>query len=207
MVGFVNALAILIFLAQLPHLIHVPWLVYPLVAAGIVVMVFLPRFTTAVPAPLVAILGVALIVAVASVTVPTVSDEGPLADSLPSLSGPMSPEPGDTADHCPYAVAMALVLIRTAGGWPAERISKPAPRLGQPKVHGGREALAPVLPQEVLVRRRTGTDRAATSRAWLRGAERARAEQGPGAGAARPCRTRRPRPPGSGRVAGWARRP
>ena len=57
MVGFVNALAILIFLAQLPHLTHVPWPVYPLVAAGIAVMVFLPRLTTAVPAPLVAILG------------------------------------------------------------------------------------------------------------------------------------------------------
>ena len=36
MVGFVNALAILIFLAQVPHLIGVPWLVYPLVAVGIV---------------------------------------------------------------------------------------------------------------------------------------------------------------------------
>ena len=55
MVGFVNALAILIFLAQLPHLVGVPWLVYPLVAVGIVIMVVLPRLTTAVPAPLVAI--------------------------------------------------------------------------------------------------------------------------------------------------------
>ena len=55
MVGFVNALAILIFIAQLPHLIDVPWLVYPLVAVGLAVMVFLPRLTTAVPAPLVAI--------------------------------------------------------------------------------------------------------------------------------------------------------
>ena len=43
MVGFVNALAILIFLAQLPHLIGVPWLVYPLVAVGIAIMFGLPR--------------------------------------------------------------------------------------------------------------------------------------------------------------------
>ncbi len=42
-VGFVNALAILIFTAQLPHLRDVPWVVYAMVAVGIAVMVFLPR--------------------------------------------------------------------------------------------------------------------------------------------------------------------
>ena len=55
MVGFVNALAILIFSAQLPHLIGVPWLVYPMVAVGIAVMVALPQVSQVVPAPLVAI--------------------------------------------------------------------------------------------------------------------------------------------------------
>ncbi|MEN3299286.1 SulP family inorganic anion transporter, partial [Pseudonocardia sp.] len=55
MVGFVNALAILIFVAQLPQLWHVPWLVYPLLLAGLAIMVLLPRLTTVVPAPLVAI--------------------------------------------------------------------------------------------------------------------------------------------------------
>ena len=110
MVGFVNALAILIFLAQLPHLTHVPWLVYPLVAAGIVVMVFLPRFTKAVPAPLVAILTVTVFVALTSVTVPTVGDEGKLPDSLPSLFWPDVPWNLDTLRIiAPYAVAMALV--------------------------------------------------------------------------------------------------
>ena len=49
MVGFVNALAILIFLAQVPHLVGVPWAVYPLVAVGILVMVFLPKVTTGSP--------------------------------------------------------------------------------------------------------------------------------------------------------------
>src|SRR6476619_6992552 len=53
MVGFVNALAILIFLAQLRHLIGVPWVVYPLVAVGVAVIVLLPRVTSVVPAPLV----------------------------------------------------------------------------------------------------------------------------------------------------------
>ena len=110
MVGFVNALAILIFLAQLPHLTHVPWPVYPLVAAGIVVMVFLPRLTTAVPAPLVAILSVTVFVALASVTVPTVGDEGKLPDSLPSLFWPDVPWNLDTLRIiAPYAVGMALV--------------------------------------------------------------------------------------------------
>jgi sulfate permease, SulP family len=55
MVGFVNALAILIFTAQVPHLIGVPWLVYPMVAVALAIMVFLPKLTTVVPAPLVAI--------------------------------------------------------------------------------------------------------------------------------------------------------
>ncbi len=50
MVGFVNALAILIFAAQVPYLLGVPWLVYPLVALALVIMVGLPRLTRAVPA-------------------------------------------------------------------------------------------------------------------------------------------------------------
>src|SRR3954447_4856889 len=49
MVGFVNALALLIASAQLPHLIGVPWLVYPMVAAGLVIIFGLPKLTTAVP--------------------------------------------------------------------------------------------------------------------------------------------------------------
>jgi SulP family sulfate permease len=110
MVGFVNSLAILIFLAQLPHLLHVPWLVYPLVAAGIVIMVFLPRLTKAVPAPLIAILVVTLVVAVNGVHVPTVGDEGRLPDSLPSLFFPNVPWNLDTVRIiAPYALAMALV--------------------------------------------------------------------------------------------------
>ncbi|HAB0417342.1 TPA_asm: sodium-independent anion transporter, partial [Listeria monocytogenes] len=55
MVGFVNALAILIFTSQLPDLMGVPWLVYPLTALGLAIILLLPRVTTAVPAPLVAI--------------------------------------------------------------------------------------------------------------------------------------------------------
>ncbi|TWD84349.1 SulP family sulfate permease [Kribbella amoyensis] len=110
MVGFVNALAILIFLAQLPHLIGVPWAVYPLVAVGIAAIVLLPKLTRAVPAPLIAILGVTVIVVATSISVPTVSDEGRLPDSLPALFRPDVPLSLETLRIiAPYAVGMALV--------------------------------------------------------------------------------------------------
>jgi sulfate permease, SulP family len=51
MVGFVNALAIVIFTAQIPELIDVPAIVYPLVAIGLLILVFLPRLSQVVPAP------------------------------------------------------------------------------------------------------------------------------------------------------------
>jgi SulP family sulfate permease len=110
MVGFVNALAILIFLAQLPHLVDVPWAVYPLVAVGIAVMVFLPRLTSVVPAPLVAIVGLTVFTIAAAVAVPTVGDEGELPDSLPSLFVPNVPLTLETLSIIgPFALAMALV--------------------------------------------------------------------------------------------------
>ena len=110
MVGFVNALAILIFLSQVPHLIGVPWAVYPLVAAGIAVMVFLPKVTRVVPAPLVAIVGLTIVTVAASIAVPTVGDQGQLPDSLPSLFLPNVPLSLETLSIIgPYALAMALV--------------------------------------------------------------------------------------------------
>ncbi|MFG1925290.1 SulP family inorganic anion transporter [Cryptosporangium sp. NPDC048952] len=110
MVGFVNALAILIFWAQIPHLIGVPWLVYPLVAVALGVIWLLPRLTTAVPAPLVAIVVLTLFTVVASVTVPTVGDEGALPDSLPTFGLPDVPWTLDTLTIvAPYALGIALV--------------------------------------------------------------------------------------------------
>ena len=110
MVGFVNALAILIFLAQVPHLVGVPWLVYPLVAVGIALIVLLPRITTVVPAPLVAIVVLTVLTVAASIAVPTVGDEGKMPESLPSLLVPNVPFTLDTLRTiAPYALAMALV--------------------------------------------------------------------------------------------------
>ena len=91
MVGFVNALAILIFTSQLPHLLGVPALVYPFVAVGLIIMVFLPRLTSVVPAPLVAIVLLTAAAIVFSVQIPTVGDEGELPSSLPSLFLPDVP--------------------------------------------------------------------------------------------------------------------
>ncbi len=110
MVGFVNALAILIFLAQVPYLVDVPFLVYPMVAVGIAVMVGLPRVTRVIPAPLVAIVALTGFTVLAALTVPNVGDEGELPDSLPSLFLPDVPLSLDTLQIiAPYALAMAFV--------------------------------------------------------------------------------------------------
>lgn len=112
MVGFVNALAILIFLSQLPHLVDVPWAVYPLVAVGIALMVLLPRWTSAVPAPLVAIVLLTAATVLAAMDVPTVGDEGELPRSLPTLLLPDVPLTLETLQVvAPYALALALVGI------------------------------------------------------------------------------------------------
>lgn len=110
MVGFVNALAILIFSSQVPHLIGVPWLVYPMVAVGIAIMVYLPRVTNVIPAPLIAIVLLTVITVVGSLAVPTVGDEGALPESLPTLFFPDVPMNLETLQIIlPYAVGMALV--------------------------------------------------------------------------------------------------
>jgi len=110
MVGFINSLAILIFLAQLPHLIDVPWPVYALVGGGIGLLVLTPRITKVVPAPLVSIVLVTAVVLVFALQVPTVGDEGELPDSLPALLVPDVPFTWETLRLlAPYALTMALV--------------------------------------------------------------------------------------------------
>lgn len=110
MTGFVNSLAILIFIAQLPDLIGVPWLVYPLTALGLAVIFLFPRLTTAVPAPLVGIIVVTLVAVVVNAQVPTVGDKGELPSSLPAFLIPEVPYTWETLQVIfPYALAMALV--------------------------------------------------------------------------------------------------
>ncbi|WP_053351884.1 SulP family inorganic anion transporter [Leucobacter musarum] len=110
MVGFVNSLAILVMLSQLPHLIGVPWLVYPLVVFGIAILLGFPKLTTAIPAPLIAVIVVTVVVVVARIAVPTVGDQGELPQSLPELFIPHVPLTWETfATIAPFAFAMALV--------------------------------------------------------------------------------------------------
>jgi SulP family sulfate permease len=110
MVGFVNALAILIFQAQLDHLIDVPWAVYPMTAVGIAVIVGFPRVNRVIPAPLVAIVALTAFTLLAAVNVPDVGDEGELPDSLPSWFVPDVPWDLHTLKIiAPYALAMAVV--------------------------------------------------------------------------------------------------
>lgn len=110
LVGFVNALAILVFVAQVPELYDVPWPVYPLFAGGLVLMVCLPKITQVVPAPLVSIVTLTVITVAAGVAVPTVGDKGALPSSLPGPGLPDVPFTVDTLTTiAPYAVALAVV--------------------------------------------------------------------------------------------------
>ena len=86
MIGFVNALGILIFTAQLPHVLDVPAAVYPLFALTLVVVLVLPRFVKVVPAPLIAIVLVTAIAMIGHLTIPTVGDQGAVAGGLPGLT-------------------------------------------------------------------------------------------------------------------------
>lgn len=81
--GFVNALAILIFMAQLPELIGVPWTVYLMTAAGLAIIYLFPRLTRAVPSPLVAIVLLTAVAIMMGLDIRTVGDMGELPDSLP----------------------------------------------------------------------------------------------------------------------------
>lgn len=110
MIGFVNSLAILIFMAQVPEMHDVPWAVYPLIIGGLALMVFFPKVTKVIPAPLVSIVVLTVITVAAGIAVPTVGDKGDLPSSLPTPGLPDVPFTLDTLTTiAPYALAMALV--------------------------------------------------------------------------------------------------
>ena len=108
--GFVNALAILIFMAQLPELIGVPWITYPLIAGALAIIYLLPRLTTAVPSPLVAIIVIGAITIGMDLDVNTVGDMGELPEGLPYFVLPDVPLTGETLQIIlPYSLTMAAV--------------------------------------------------------------------------------------------------
>jgi SulP family sulfate permease len=110
MTGFVNALAILIFMAQLPELIHVPMLTYILVAAGLGIIYLFPYITKAVPSPLVCIVVLTVLSIYFGFDVRTVGDMGELPSTLPIFLIPQIPFNLDTLlIILPYSVAVAAV--------------------------------------------------------------------------------------------------
>ncbi len=108
--GFVNALAILIFMAQLPQLTGVTWHTYAMVAAALAIIYLLPRVTKAVPSPLVAIVVVTIGAIWTGVPVRTVGDMGRLPEGLPSLALPQVPLTWETLRIIlPFSLTMAAV--------------------------------------------------------------------------------------------------
>jgi SulP family sulfate permease len=110
MTGFVNALAILIFLAQLPEFRGAGWQVYAMVAAALAIIYLFPKITRLVPSPLVAIIVLTAVAMVWKLDVRRVGDLGTLPDSLPVFLLPSIPmEWATLAIILPYSLAIAAV--------------------------------------------------------------------------------------------------
>ena len=108
--GFVNALAILIFVAQIPELTNVTWVTYVMVGAGLAIIYLFPLLTTAIPSPLVTIVILTVVAIALDLDVRTVADMGDLPDTLPVFLIPDIPLTLETLQIIlPYSLAVAAV--------------------------------------------------------------------------------------------------
>lgn len=108
--GFVNALAILIFMAQLPQFMDVGWHTYAMVGAGLAIIYLFPKLTKAIPSPLVAIVLLAIASMAWELPVRTVADMGTLPEGLPHFLLPNIPLTLETLMIIlPYSLTMAAV--------------------------------------------------------------------------------------------------
>ncbi|PKO87280.1 MAG: sodium-independent anion transporter [Betaproteobacteria bacterium HGW-Betaproteobacteria-12] len=108
--GFVNALAILIFMAQLPELTDVTWHVYAMTAAGLGIIYLFPYLTKAIPSPLVTIVVLTAVAIALDLDIRTVGDMGALPDSLPVFLLPDVPLNLDTLTIIfPYSLTLMVV--------------------------------------------------------------------------------------------------
>ncbi|PSJ47989.1 sodium-independent anion transporter [Zobellella endophytica] len=111
--GFVNALAILIFMAQLPELTDVTWHVYAMTAAGLGIIYLLPLVPVVgklLPSPLVCIISLTIVAIAFGIDVRTVGDMGELPDTLPVFLWPAVPLNLETlAIIFPYSLSLAVV--------------------------------------------------------------------------------------------------
>jgi len=109
-IGYINALAVLIFLAQLPQLTNVPATVYVLTGLSLAIIYILPRFTKVIPSPLVALAVMTLAAIALRLEVPTVGDMGELPGSLPLFALPQVPLTLETLRIIlPYSLTLAIV--------------------------------------------------------------------------------------------------
>ena len=111
--GFLNALAIIVFMAQMPHLIDVTWHVYAMVVVGLFIVYFFPRIPTIgamLPAPLVAVIILTIAYLLLEWDIPTVGDMGELPSTLPVFLIPDIPLNFETLKIIlPYSLALAAV--------------------------------------------------------------------------------------------------
>lgn len=108
--GFVNALAILIFLAQLPELSNVTWHTYVMTAGGLLIIYLFPYINKTIPSPLVCIVVLTSIFIFFDLPIRTVGDMGTLPDTLPVFLLPQIPLTFETLIIIfPYSIALAVV--------------------------------------------------------------------------------------------------
>ena len=115
MIGFVNALAILIFMAQVPHFLGISTMTYVFVAATLLIVYILPRFLKSIPAPLIAIIALSALAIFTNMDLRTVGDLGTLTQSLPTFFIPNVPFTLETLMIIfPFSLALAIVgLLET----------------------------------------------------------------------------------------------
>lgn len=110
MTGFVNALGILIFFAQVPHFWTKSPLIWGLFILTLLIVLWVPRFIKSIPAPLIAIILLTVFTATSGQLLPTVGDEGPMSGGLPGLTTLLVPLNGQTlAIIWPCALSIAFV--------------------------------------------------------------------------------------------------
>ncbi|WP_298686068.1 SulP family inorganic anion transporter [uncultured Sphingomonas sp.] len=108
--GFVNALAILIFSAQVPQMLGVTWHSYAMIAGGLAIIYLAPRLTTAIPSPLICIVVLTAVSIAFPMPIRTIADLGRLPTSLPAFGIPDVPfSLAALRIVLPYALAMAAV--------------------------------------------------------------------------------------------------
>ncbi|HLR73631.1 MAG TPA: SulP family inorganic anion transporter, partial [Virgibacillus sp.] len=110
MLGFVNALGIMIFMTQLPYLIGGDWITYVFAIVTLILVYVIPRFFTMIPAPLIAIVVMTSIAIFGGIQLQTIGDLGTMPNSLPTFFLPDIPLNLETLQIIlPYALALSVV--------------------------------------------------------------------------------------------------